>query len=118
VPADRVLWLDGSEAQKREITAEACRTGELLELNPQTLPGCLYHRTALNDVARTEGLTYVCTSNEGDAGTTNNWMAPEEAYDRAAQIFAGSMRGERCMSFRSRWAVGLGLQQVRRSDHR
>ena len=90
---DKVIWIDGTEEQKRALTAEACRTEELLELNQEVLPGCLYHRTSVNDVARTEGLTYVCTSNEDDAGTTNNWMAPEEAYDRAAQIFTGSMRG-------------------------
>jgi len=90
---DKVIWIDGTEEQKRALTAEACRTEELLELNQEKLPGCLYHRTSVNDVARTEGLTYICTSNEDDAGTTNNWMAPEEAYDRAAQIFTGSMRG-------------------------
>ncbi|MBN1652808.1 MAG: phosphoenolpyruvate carboxykinase (GTP) [Deltaproteobacteria bacterium] len=90
---DKVVWIDGSEEQKRELIAEACRTEELIELNQEKLRGCIYHRTAVNDVARTEGLTYICTSNEEDAGTTNNWMAPEEAYDRAAQIFSGSMRG-------------------------
>lgn len=90
---DKVIWIDGSDEQKRTLTAEACRTEELIELNQEKLPGCFYHRTDLNDVARTEGLTYICTSSEEDAGTTNNWMAPEEAYDRAAQIFAGSMRG-------------------------
>jgi len=90
---DSVVWIDGTDEQKRALTAEASRTGELIELDQEKLPGCHYHRTALNDVARTEGLTYVCTSREEDAGTTNNWMAPEEAYDRATQIFTGSMRG-------------------------
>jgi len=90
---DEVVWIDGSEEQKKQLTAQAISTGELIELNQEKLPGCLYHRTALNDVARTEGLTYICTRREADAGTTNNWMPPEEAYRRAAEIFAGSMRG-------------------------
>jgi len=90
---ESVVWIDGTEEQKRGLIAEACRAGELIELDQEKLPGCLYHRTAPNDVARTEGLTYICTSREEDAGTTNNWLAPEEAYDRAAQIFSGSMRG-------------------------
>ena len=90
---DQVVWIDGSEEQKEQLKGEALKTGELIELNQEKLPGCVYHRTAKNDVARTEGLTYICTSSQDDAGTTNNWMAPEEAYDRAAQIFAGSMRG-------------------------
>ena len=90
---DKVVWIDGSEEQKEQLRAEAFKTGELIELNQEKLPGCVYHRTARNDVARTEGLTYICTSREEDAGTTNNWLPPEEAYDRAAQIVAGSMRG-------------------------
>jgi phosphoenolpyruvate carboxykinase (GTP) len=90
---DEVVWIDGSDEQRDELTRQALHSGELIELDQEKLPGCVYHRTARNDVARTEGLTYICTSNRDDAGTTNNWMAPEEAYDRAAQIFAGSMRG-------------------------
>ncbi|MBM4040333.1 MAG: phosphoenolpyruvate carboxykinase (GTP) [Planctomycetes bacterium] len=90
---DKVVWIDGSDEQRRALLAEACKTGEFIELNREKLPGCYYHRSALNDVARTEGLTYVCTSSEEDAGPTNNWMAPEEARDKATAIFAGSMRG-------------------------
>ncbi|HPD13773.1 MAG TPA: phosphoenolpyruvate carboxykinase (GTP) [Planctomycetota bacterium] len=90
---DRIVWVDGSDEQRRALLAEACKTGEFIELNQEKLPGCYYHRSALNDVARTEGLTYVCTSTEEEAGPTNNWMAPEEARDKAAAIFAGSMRG-------------------------
>ncbi len=90
---DRVVWIDGSEEQRRALLDESLKTGDFIRLNQDKLPGCYYHRSALNDVARTEGLTYVCTATEEDAGPTNNWMPPEEAYDRAAQIFAGSMRG-------------------------
>ena len=65
----------------------------MLLLNQEKLPGCLYHRTATNDVARTEDLTYICTSRQEDAGPTNNWMSPEDGYRRAGEIFAGSMKG-------------------------
>jgi phosphoenolpyruvate carboxykinase (GTP) len=90
---DRVEWLDGSEEEKQRLIAEAVRTGELLELNQTELPGCHYHRSDPNDVARTEKLTYICTPTEAEAGPTNNWMAPAEAYDKARRIFDGSMRG-------------------------
>jgi len=90
---DHVVWIDGSEDQRQQLQAEACRTGELVELNQEKLPGCVYHRTALNDVARTEGLTFICTRHEDDAGTTNNWISPEEGYRRGGEIFAGSMSG-------------------------
>ena len=89
---EAVVWIDGSEEQKRQLAQEAFKTGELVELDQEKLPGCVYHRTARNDVARTEGLTYICTAYEEDAGSTNNWMPPAEGYRRASAIFKNSMR--------------------------
>ncbi len=90
---DRVVWIDGSEEQKRALEREALATGEMIELNQEKWPGCLYHRTATHDVARTEHLTYICTPRQEDAGPTNNWMAPEEAYRKAGAYFKGAMKG-------------------------
>ena len=90
---DTIYWCDGSEAEKDRLRAEAISTGELIELNQSKLPGCVLHRTAENDVARTEHLTFICTRMRDDAGPTNNWMPPEEAYGRAKKIFKGSMIG-------------------------
>ena len=90
---DQIYWCDGSEEEKKKLEKEAFKTGELIRLNQKELPGCVYHITAENDVARTEHLTFICTSRKEDAGPTNNWMAPKEAYQKAADIFAGSMRG-------------------------
>ncbi|NQT52791.1 phosphoenolpyruvate carboxykinase (GTP) [bacterium] len=90
--AERLVWIDGSEEQKRQLVAEGAELGEIIELDHQKLPGCLYHRTARNDVARTEGCTFICCRNEADAGPTNHWKAPEEAYDEARQLFRDSMR--------------------------
>lgn len=90
---DKVVWIDGSDEEKERLTAEAVKTGEVVMLNQEILPGCLYHRTATNDVARTEDLTYICTTLKDDAGPTNNWMSPEEGYRRAGEIFNGAMKG-------------------------
>lgn len=90
---DKIVWLDGSEEEKKRLADEACSTGELREANKEKLPGCYLHRTAQNDVARVEHLTFICTKNKEDAGVTNNWMAPEEAYDKLGEIFDGSMKG-------------------------
>jgi phosphoenolpyruvate carboxykinase (GTP) len=90
---DNIVLVDGSDEEKDRLTGEAVGTGEVQWLDQQKLPGCLYHRTALNDVARTEDLTYICTRLREDAGPTNNWMSPEEGYRRAGEIFKGSMRG-------------------------
>jgi phosphoenolpyruvate carboxykinase (GTP) len=90
---DRIVWCDGSPAEKERLEKEACKTGELIKLNQKKLPGCIYHRTAQNDVARTEHLTYICSKNKHDAGPTNNWMSPEDGYKKAGEIFKGSMKG-------------------------
>ena len=90
---DSIVWLDGSEEEKERLTKEALSTGELYELNQKELPGCVLHRTAVNDVARVEHLTFICTSKKEDAGPTNNWMSPKEAYEKLGKLFDGSMRG-------------------------
>ncbi len=90
---DSICVLNGSESEKTRLEAEALASGELVKLNPAVLPGCFYHRSSSNDVARTENLTYICAQNQKDAGPTNNWMDPSEAYAKAVKILAGSMRG-------------------------
>jgi phosphoenolpyruvate carboxykinase (GTP) len=90
--AKAVVWVDGSEEQRRALTAEALQLGEVIELNQEKLPGCLYHRTHPSDVARTEHCTFVCCRQEADAGPTNHWKAPEKAYAEARELFRGSMR--------------------------
>jgi phosphoenolpyruvate carboxykinase (GTP) len=88
-----IVWCDGSEAEHARLLDAAVQAGELLPLNQQEFPGCHLHRSAPNDVARTENLTYICTGEKENAGPSNNWMAPSEAYDRLAKTFAGSMKG-------------------------
>ena len=90
---DKIVWIDGSEEQAEALRAEACSTGELIKLNQEKLPGCYLHRTAVNDVARVEGRTFICTTKKEDAGNINNWMAPAEAYEKLGKLFKGSMKG-------------------------
>ncbi len=93
VKPDKVVWIDGSEEQLEALRAEACSTGEMIKLNEEKLPGCYLHRTAVNDVARVEHRTFICCEKEEDAGPTNNWMAPAEAYKMLADIARGSYKG-------------------------
>lgn len=90
---DRICWCDGSVEEKERLEKEACDSGELIKLNQEKLPGCFFHRTNPNDVARTEDLTFICTPDKNDAGPNNNWMSPEDGYKRAGEIFTGSMIG-------------------------
>ncbi len=90
---DSVVWIDGSEEQLEELRKQALSTGELIKLNEEKLPGCYLHRSAINDVARVEQRTFICTSTQDGAGPTNNWMAPKDAYDKLGKLFDGSMKG-------------------------
>ena len=90
---DRIVWIDGSEEQTEALRKEAVSTGELIKLNPELLPNCYLHRTAVNDVARVENRTFICTSKKEDAGNINNWMAPAECYEKLGKLFKGSMKG-------------------------
>lgn len=93
VKPDKIVWIDGSEKQIDELHAIACSTGEIEKLNEDKLPGCYLHRTAVNDVARVEHRTFICTTTKEEAGPTNNWMEPDEAYKMLYDIAAGSYKG-------------------------
>ena len=90
---DKIVWLDGSDDEKRVLLEQAVADGTLLQLDQKKLPGCYYHRSSQNDVARVEHLTFICTPTKKDAGPTNNWMAPDEAYAKLGKLFDGSMKG-------------------------
>ena len=90
-----IVWITGEEAQLEELRKEALSTGELIKLNEEKLPGCYLHRSAVNDVARVEGRTFICCKNKEDAGPINNWMDPQEAYATVGEIFKGSMKGKK-----------------------
>ncbi|MEG0750407.1 MAG: phosphoenolpyruvate carboxykinase (GTP) [Oscillospiraceae bacterium] len=93
VKPDKVVWIDGSDAQLEGLRKEGMSTGEMIKLNEKKLPGCYLHRSALNDVARVEGRTFICTKDKEEAGPTNNWMDTQQAYDTLRPIFDGCMKG-------------------------
>ena len=89
---DKVVWIDGSKEQLDALTEEVTSLPEgnrdkMYKLNPEKLPGCLYHRTLPNDVARVEDRTFICTKKKEDAGPTNNWMAPDEMKAKLVPLY-------------------------------
>lgn len=90
---DRVVWCDGSLEERQRFYDQAVADGLLIRLNQEKLPGCYYHRSNPNDVARVEQCTYICTHHKEEAGPTNNWASPEGMYQRLQELCAGSMRG-------------------------
>lgn len=90
---DRIVHCDGSEEENRALVEGMLADGTLLALNGERYPNCYLHRSDPTDVARTEHLTFICTEDKGDAGPTNNWMAPAEARQKVGRLFDGAMKG-------------------------
>ena len=95
---ESVVWIDGSKEQLDELTDEVCALPEgnrdkMYRLNQDKLPGCLYHRTLPNDVARVEDRTFICTPTKEEAGPTNNWCDPAEMYAKLSKLYDGVMKG-------------------------
>ena len=90
---EKVVWCDGSAAERGRLLRQGVEEGVFLELNPQRLPGCYYHRSHPTDVARSEHLTFICAPSQDTAGPTNNWMESRAAYAKLRGLFNGSMKG-------------------------
>lgn len=89
-----IVWIDGSEEQKKWLTQQAVAAGELHELNQEKLPGCYLRRSNPNDVARVEDRTFICTDEKSQAGPTNNWAYAPDMYEKMHELFKNSMVGK------------------------
>ena len=90
---ENIFWCNGSEDEKVLLTEKAVFDGVLVKLNQEKLPGCYYHRSNPNDVARVEQCTYMCPEDKEDAGPTNNWAPPAEMYAKLFDMVRGAMCG-------------------------
>jgi len=90
---DQIHWCTGSDEENRELTELLLSDGSFKELNPETHPNCYLHLSDSQDVARVEHLTFICTSEEEEAGPNNHWMSPAEGHAKIDALFEGAMRG-------------------------
>jgi phosphoenolpyruvate carboxykinase (GTP) len=90
---DRIVWCDGSAAERAALFKQGVADGIFIPLNPVKRPNCYLHRSNQNDVARSEHLTFICTPAQDTVGPTNNWMETKAAYAKLRGLFNGSMRG-------------------------
>ncbi len=90
---DNIVWIDGSEEQLEALRKQAVEEKILIKLNQEKLPGCYLHRTTVNDVARVEGRTFICSKNKEDSSPINNWMETSEAMNLMNNLFKGVMKG-------------------------
>jgi len=90
---ENIFWSDGSEAEDQFLKNEAVQQGVLVKLNQDKLPGCYYHRSNSNDVARVEQCTFICAKSAEEAGPTNNWAPPAEMRAKLKGMLRGAMQG-------------------------
>ena len=93
VQPENIFWCDGSEEEKVYLTEQAVKQGVLIPLDQKKWPGCHYHHSNPNDVARVEQCTYICTRRQKEAGPTNNWMEPKAMRKKLQEILQGAMKG-------------------------
>ena len=93
VQPENIFWCDGSEEEKTYLTQQAVKQGVLIPLDQKKWPGCHYHHSNPNDVARVEQCTYICTRRQKEAGPTNNWMEPKAMRQKLEGLLQGGMKG-------------------------
>lgn len=89
----RIHLCDGSDAEYEQIAAQLVRQGTLVSLNSVKRPNSYWCHSHVDDVARVEENTFICSTAKEEAGPTNNWKDPVEMREILQQLFAGCMQG-------------------------
>lgn len=84
---------DGSLEEYRNLSQLLIEKNLFVPLNPEKRPNSFWCHSSVDDVARIEESTFICSLHEKDAGPTNHWKDPEQMKLLLKARFSGSMQG-------------------------
>jgi phosphoenolpyruvate carboxykinase (GTP) len=88
-----IYWCDGSEEEAETLIWQLQQSGTFQKLNESLRPNSYLALSDPNDVARVEDRTYIASSEELDAGPTNNWRDPNELKEEMMSLYKNCMTG-------------------------
>ena len=90
---DAVYWCDGSADEYERLCQSLVDAGIFTQLDEAKRPNSYWAHSDPGDVARVEDRTFICSTDESDAGPNNNWREPSEMRAEMMSLYKGAMKG-------------------------
>ena len=90
---DAIYWCDGSADEYERLCQSLVDAGVFTKLDDAKRPNSYWAHSDPGDVARVEDRTFICSTDESDAGPNNNWREPSEMRAEMMSLYKGAMKG-------------------------